>query len=102
MLEALGGRILNAAGLRLPVPTISRTLLDSVHAPLESRVLTALAIDTAPRSHWMHHGTPLSVDKVHAAQLNWYAANPDYVELAITRHAEMMDILGLLAVSTAS
>ncbi|MCZ0729865.1 WcbI family polysaccharide biosynthesis putative acetyltransferase [Mycolicibacterium iranicum] len=102
VLEALGRRILTAAGLRLPVPTISRTLLDSVHAPLEPRVLTALALDAAPRSYWMHHGTRLSANNVHAAQLNWYAANPDYVELAITRHAEMMDILGLLTVSAAS
>lgn len=102
VLEALGRRILDAADLRLPVPTISRTLLDSVHAPLEPRVLTALALDAAPRSHWMHHGTRLSVDSVHAAQLDWYVANPDYVTLAITRHAEMMDILGLLKVSAAS
>ena len=102
VLEALGRRVLDAEGLRLPVPAISRTLLDSVHAPLEPRVLTALALDAAPRDHWVHHGTRLSVDSVHVAQLNWYAANPDFVELAIARHAEMMDMLGLLTVSAAS
>ncbi|MDA2893821.1 WcbI family polysaccharide biosynthesis putative acetyltransferase [Mycolicibacterium sp. BiH015] len=102
VLEALGRRVLDAGGLRLPVPTISRTLLDSVHAPLEPRVLTALALDAAPRGHWVHDGARLSVDSVHGAQLNWYAANPDFVELAMARHAEMMDILGLLTVSAAS
>lgn len=102
VLETLARRILDAADVRLSVPAISRTLLDSVHAPLEPRVLTALGLDAAPRYHWVHHGDRLSVDDVHAAQLNWYAANPDYVELAITRHAHMMDILGLLKVSTPS
>lgn len=102
VLEALGQRILDAAGLRLPVPAISRTLLDSVHAPLEPRVLAAHGLDAAPRNHWIHDGKHLSIDSVHVAQLNWYKANPDYIGLATTRHAQAMDILGLLKASAAS
>ena len=95
ILTELGRRVLAAGGVTATVPTPARTLLGSVIAPLESRVLRARGIDAPGRTDWSFEGTTISPADVHRAQLQWYADNPDFVELAIARHARTLDLLGL-------
>ncbi|MDO3636163.1 WcbI family polysaccharide biosynthesis putative acetyltransferase [Mycolicibacterium arseniciresistens] len=95
VLVELGRRILASQGVAAPVPAPPRTLLRSVHAPLEARVLEALRIDAAPRACWTTELGPLSPQDVHATQMRWYADNPDYIELALQRHAATAELLGL-------
>lgn len=96
VLEALGRRILDHAGVPPNALTIARTLLGSVYAPLETRALSAHGIDAAPRTHWVQHGETIAADHVHDTQLSWYQLNSDYLDLAVDRHGAVMDILGLL------
>ncbi|WP_193045162.1 WcbI family polysaccharide biosynthesis putative acetyltransferase [Mycolicibacterium baixiangningiae] len=95
VLSELAERVLRHENVTLSVPPPPRTLLGSIRAPLEARVLTALGIDAPPRPDWQDpHGT-WRPDDVHAIQMRWYAANPDYIALALERHARTLDLLGL-------
>lgn len=94
--DDLASRILAELGVAERVSPISTTLLGSVYAPLEQRVLDALGLDAPARDEWMFHGSALSTDRVHRAQLTWYADNPDYLDLAVTRHGATMRQLDLL------
>jgi len=95
VLVELARRVLDAAGVPLPVEAVDRTLLGSVYAPLESRVIDALRLSAPARTEWTLESRRLSVQDVHEIQLRWYADNPDFLDLAVDRHGEMMDILGL-------
>ncbi|BBY51893.1 hypothetical protein MARA_53610 [Mycolicibacterium arabiense] len=95
VLIELARRVLDAAGVRLPVGAVDRTLLGSVYAPLESRVLDALRVSAPARTDWTLESRRLSIQDVHEIQMRWYADNPDFLDLAVERHGEMMDILGL-------
>ncbi|MEV3903636.1 WcbI family polysaccharide biosynthesis putative acetyltransferase [Mycobacterium sp. NPDC050551] len=95
VLVELGRRILASQGVAARVPAPPRTLLRSVYAPLEPRVLEALRIDATPRACWTTEHGPLSPQDVHATQMHWYAQNPDYVGLALQRHAATAELLGL-------
>jgi hypothetical protein len=95
VLVELGRRILASQGVEAPVPAPPRTLLRSVYAPLEARVLEALRIDATPRADWATEHGALSPQDVHVAQIRWYAENPDYIGLALQRHAATAELLGL-------
>jgi hypothetical protein len=95
VLADLAARILANLGLRHAVEPLDHTLLGSVYAPLEQRVLDALGIDAPARTDWLVEGKPLRANDVHAVQLQWYRANPDYLTLAAQRHAAVLDLLGL-------
>ena len=95
VLTELGRRVLSALEVVLRVPQPATTLLDSVMAPLDQRVLTARNITAEPRRNWVSHGTELNPADVHRAQLQWYRHHPDYVALAIARHSQTLDLLGL-------
>jgi hypothetical protein len=41
------------------------------------------------------HGEELEPGDVHRAQLRWYRDNPDFVSLAVHRHAATLELLGL-------
>lgn len=95
VLTELAERVLRHQNVTLSVDPPPRTLLGSISAPLEARVLTALDIDAPPRPNWQDaHGT-LRPDEVHAIQMRWYQANPDYIALALERHAGTLDLLGM-------
>ncbi len=93
----LATRILDFQGVRGDVPSRDRQLLSSAYAPLEPRVLTALGITGTARPQWCLNGETLTPDQVHAAQLCWYHAHPDYIRLAVERHGHLMELLGLTA-----
>lgn len=99
VLITLAQRLLDHLGVALTVPPVDRVLLSSVTAPLEQRVLDALGISGASRPSWCQNGSIISPDDVHAAQLQWYRRNPDFCDLAVERHRNVMNSLGLLAAS---
>lgn len=95
VLTELARRVLRHQNVTLAVDAPARTLLGSIHAPLEARVLAALGIDADPRPDWRDaHGT-WRPEEVHAIQMRWYEANPDYIGLAMHRHAHTLDLLGM-------
>lgn len=95
VLAELGRRVLSATGVARPVPTPERILLGSVIAPLEPRVLEARNIVASGRVDWWFDGTEIRPGDVHRTQLHWYYDNPDFVGLAVERHAHTLDLLGL-------
>ena len=95
VLAGLVERLLRHQNVTLPVLPPSRTLLGSIHAPLDARVLAALDIDAAARPNWQAGQQTWTPDEVHAIQLRWYADNPDYLGLALERHAGTLDLLGM-------
>ncbi|MBX7454722.1 hypothetical protein GR927_42645 [Mycolicibacterium sp. 3033] len=92
----LAQRILDHLGAAVTAVPLDTVLLSSVTAPLETRVLDALRLAGTPRPAWCQHGITISPQDVHTAQLQWYGRNPDFLELAVQRHGNVMDCLGLL------
>lgn len=101
VLTELGRRVLVALDVAREIPEPESTLLGSVIAPLDRRVLSARGIVAPDRLTWLSHGTEFAPDDVHRAQLQWYRENPDYVGLAMARHAQTLDLLGLGTASAA-
>lgn len=101
VLTELAQRILRHQNVTLDVRPPTRTLLGSIRAPLDPRVLTALGIDAPARANWEAGQDTWTPDQVHAIQLRWYRDNPDYIELAFQRHARTLDLLGLGAMRPA-
>ncbi|GLP78213.1 hypothetical protein TUM20983_53230 [Mycobacterium antarcticum] len=95
VLTELGRRVLRTMDVDLPIGERAGTLLGSVIAPLERRVLTALNLTAPDRRTWRSGTDELEPDVVHRAQLQWYRDNPDFVPLALARHAGTLDLLGL-------
>jgi len=95
VLAELGRRVLSAMGVPRSVPVPAATLLGSAIAPLEPRVLKARNIVAPGRVDWWFDGTEIRPGDVHRTQLQWYYDNPDYVGLAVERHAHTLDLLGL-------
>jgi polysaccharide biosynthesis acetyltransferase WcbI-like protein len=95
VLTELGRRILALLDVDAPVAGPGYTLLDSVVAPLERRVLDALGLTTPDRTGWTMNGKELTPSEVHGAQLRWYRDNPEFVPLALARHGRTLDLLGL-------
>ena len=65
--------------------------------PLSKRVLDALNVSGQARTHWWSNGRALDPESVHAVQLHWYRSNLDFLQLAVQRHGQIMDLLGLSA-----
>ncbi|TRW82796.1 hypothetical protein FK535_12625 [Mycolicibacterium sp. 018/SC-01/001] len=97
VLIALAQRILDHLAAHVTAGPVDTVLLSSVTAPLEARVLDALGLAGTPRPAWCQDGIAISAQEVHAAQLAWYGAHRDFLELAVQRHRNVMDALGLLA-----
>ena len=95
VLEALARRILAALDVPAAVTPVDGTLLGSVYAPLERRVLAALGSDAPERTSWTMAGETIDPLAVHRRQLDWYATNFDFIALAAERHGDTMDLLGL-------
>jgi hypothetical protein len=95
VLVELARRVLRHQNVTLAVESPSRTLLGSVSAPLEARVLAAQDIDAPARPNWQAGQQLWTPDEVHAVQLRWYRDHPAYIALAFERHAHTLDLLGL-------
>lgn len=75
-----------------------RTLLDSVHAPVEALVRTALGLPAARAgeqdSDWVVGGRVVSAAEVRVAQLDWYEQHPAVVTHLVARSAPQLRLLG--------
>jgi hypothetical protein len=97
VLVALAQRLLSEMGVDRRAEWVGAPLLRSVYAPLEQRVLDALNVSGQARTHWWSNGRALDPESVHAVQLHWYRTNLDFLQLAVQRHGQIMDLLGLSA-----
>ncbi|ROR90816.1 WcbI family polysaccharide biosynthesis putative acetyltransferase [Nocardioides aurantiacus] len=95
LLEPVAARVRTALGLEPRATTVTRPLLTSVVAPLEPAVVAAHGLADEPRPDWRVGGTPVTAAAVATAQLAWYAARPDVLDLALARSAEVRALLGL-------
>lgn len=93
----LASRILHLRDVTATPAAPPRTLLSSVYAPLEARVLRAHNITAPVRVQWRVGDGQISPQQVHETQLQWYRDNPDYIDLATERHGQVMELLGLHA-----
>lgn len=88
VLAGVAARVLAAAGLPGAIDDPGRTLLDSVHAPVQPAVLAALGLDGTPaHGDWLVHGTRVPDATVREVQLHWYAEHPGVAEAGLERHA---------------
>ncbi|WP_307797418.1 WcbI family polysaccharide biosynthesis putative acetyltransferase [Williamsia soli] len=94
VLVALAGRILDELGAGAP-PTPDRELLGNVRAPLKQEVVDALGLTASARENWLVDGVPMSDKYIHERQMAWYAKHPEFIEAALDRYVELIDILGL-------
>ncbi|GAA1900264.1 WcbI family polysaccharide biosynthesis putative acetyltransferase [Williamsia serinedens] len=95
VLLRLGQRILDELGWAGTVQEPGRTLLGGIRAPVEQRVLDALGLTGTARSAWSVHLRTVSPDEIHRIQMDCYARHPGFVDAAVARHGEVMDLLGL-------
>ncbi|TPG27363.1 WcbI family polysaccharide biosynthesis putative acetyltransferase [Mycolicibacterium hodleri] len=95
VLTELGRRVLWTLNVDLPVEEPPKTLLGSVIAPLERRVLAALHLNAPERRRWLTDAQQLTPDYVHRVQLQWYRDNPEFVPLALARHSRTLELLGI-------
>lgn len=95
VLVELANRILALRGVSARAVNPPRTLLSSVYAPLDPRVVSALGLADNTRPAWRVGEQDVSAQSVHENQLAWYTAHPDYIRLARERHGAAMDLLGL-------
>lgn len=88
------------AGFGWPVAATDpgRTLLDSVHAPVEAPVRAALELPAAGvgehDTDWVVAGQVVSAAEVRAVQLDWYAQHPAVVTHLLARAAAQLLLLG--------
>lgn len=88
----LGARVLDILGAAGDIVDPGRPLLDSVHAPLAPEVVEAWSLADPPRAHWIVEGVDVDDDEVRAAQLEWYAAHPEFVSAAVERLAPLLAV----------
>lgn len=94
VLVTLAARILDALDSTAPCPP-RRELLGNMRAPLEHRVIGALGLDATARTAWCLDGDTLAEEDVHDLQLRWYADHPEFIDAAIDRYGDLIEILGL-------
>lgn len=94
VLSALGDRILGELEAGSPIMP-DRELLGGIRAPLEQRVIDALGIDAQPRADWTVNGVSIDDMAIRIAQMRWYDNHPEFLDAAIDRYEELLDILGL-------
>ncbi|SNT42111.1 WcbI family polysaccharide biosynthesis putative acetyltransferase [Rhodococcoides kyotonense] len=94
VLMTLGRRVLDVLGASEPSAP-DRELLGNLRAPLDIRVVEALGLDAAPRERWTVEGHSLSEDDVRIAQIAWYADHPEFIDAALARYGELLEILGM-------
>ena len=87
VLAGLARRVLAAAGSPAEPADPGRTLLDSVHAPVQSAVLDALGLTGEAQDDWLVEGRRTPDAAVREAQLRWYADHPGVAEAGLERHA---------------
>lgn len=95
VLTVLADRILAARGVEGRIRLDGTPLLGSVYAPLERRVLDALAIAGEARDTWWFHGESIDPERVHRVHMEWYRHNDDFPTLAVQRHGSTLEHLGL-------
>lgn len=95
LLGAVAARLRDRLGLDERPPSLTRPLLDRLHAPLGPAVVAAHGLVEAPRAHWLIDGREVDTDDVARAHLAWYAARPELLDAALGRSVPLRAHLGL-------
>lgn len=95
VLRGLAHRVLEQLGYPVQVDDPGRTLLDSIHAPLAAGVLAALGLAGDAREDWVVRGEVVPDEEVRRAQLQWYAEHESVVQAGLSRHSDVLALLGL-------
>jgi len=93
---ALAERVRARLGLADVSVTLTRELLNSVHAPRDQAVIDAWGLDAEARPTWTVGGLDIDPVELREAHLAWYVEHPDAVTSGLTRHAPALSTLGLL------
>ncbi|WP_342356207.1 WcbI family polysaccharide biosynthesis putative acetyltransferase [Micrococcus sp. KRD070] len=91
--ERVAGHLPGAVAVQ-PVPA-SRVLLGGVRAPLEAVVVEALDLDAEPTEDWTVAGQTVPAEQLRQTHLDWYAQNPQAVEVGMRKYADQLRLLGL-------
>lgn len=95
VLLGLSRRVEERLGWPVTATDPGRVLLNSVHTPVEARVLRALDLDEeGARDHWVVGGQPVDDADIVAAQRDWYAAHPHVVADLRHKAARQLELLG--------
>lgn len=98
IIVGLARRVEAGLGWRVQAGDPGRTLLDSVHTPVEAPVRAALGLPAAGAgesdSDWVVGGTVVSAAEVRAVQLDWYEQHPSVVTHLLDRSAAQLQMLG--------
>jgi hypothetical protein len=95
VLVGLARRLQAALGQPVDAVDPGRPLLNNIHAPLSTAVITALGLDAAARPSWVVDGEPVTEHRVRAAHRRWYRQHPRWVGAGVARHVDQMNVLGL-------
>lgn len=95
LLGAVAARLRARLGLAARTPTLTRPLLDRLHAPLQPAVVQAHDLAVPARDHWLVDGHELGTEEVARAHLAWYAERPALLDAALARSGPLRDRLGL-------
>jgi hypothetical protein len=93
---ALAERVRARLGLADDSVTLTRELLNSIHAPRDQAVIDAWGLDAEARPTWTVGGLDIDPVELREAHLAWYVEHPDAVTSGLTRHAPALSTLGLL------
>ncbi|MEO6999697.1 MAG: hypothetical protein ABI112_16595, partial [Terracoccus sp.] len=98
IIVGLARRVESGFGWPVAASDPGRTLLDSVHAPVEAPVRAALSLPAAGAGQhdcdWVVNGRAVSAAEVRAVQLAWYAQHPAVVTHLAARAAPQLRLLG--------
>lgn len=98
IIVGLARRVESGFGWAVGAGDPGRTLLDSVHAPVEASVRAALGLPPADAgehdSDWVVGGRVVSAAEVRTVQLGWYAQHPEVVTHLVARSAPQLRLLG--------
>ncbi|MEO7753611.1 MAG: WcbI family polysaccharide biosynthesis putative acetyltransferase [Terracoccus sp.] len=96
ILVGLAQRVEEALGWPTTAQDPGRELLDSIHAPLDARVLAALGLDpVAATDHWRVGDRELHPEDVARDQIDWYRERPAVLEDLLGRSATQLRLLGV-------
>ncbi len=92
---ALAARVRARLGLAVHAVDPRRPLLDAVHAPRDTAVIEAFGLDDEPDDAWRLDGRRVSPAELRDAHLGFYAEHPATVAAGLTRHQDVLALLGL-------
>ncbi|QPK82875.1 hypothetical protein G7Y29_08395 [Corynebacterium qintianiae] len=95
-LRVLAQRVLSSLGINGEVTSPDYEMLGELDAPIEQASATALGVQVAGRTQWVHRTKgAISREEIQSQQLEFYRRRPALVAHGMQRHAQRLTNLGL-------